>query len=226
MRPYSTSTLLPEFTKCAAIAIGVLCLAMIAGCVTTKGYSRAAATAQRIGDLRTEFEVAKVQINLTTDSLNTLVRTQGVDLRPVYAGFVKNLAQLEAEAAKISAGIDSLQARGEAYYTAWEQELPLITDTDLRARNTERLNQSREQFRAVVSTALEARAAFDPFLVELRDVQRALAYDLNPGGVAAMAPSAEQAEQNGIALKAEIDRAIAELDTLTAAISPVPPVTQ
>lgn len=194
----------------------------LSGCATSKGYTRATETTARVDDLHAELDLLKIQIDTTAGALKGLVDGQDQDLRPLFTGFVKQVDKLEAGTERVEASADRMRAQGETYYTAWELELESISDPGLRKESEERRDQARERFRALVSTVKEARAAFEPYLTDLRDIQVFLNNDLNPSGVTAISDDAEKATERGEGLRVHIDEVIAELEEVTAAMSPVP----
>jgi hypothetical protein len=57
--------------------------------------------------------------------------------------------------------------------------------------------------------ARTTEAAYEPFIGQLRDIQRALSLDLTPAGVEVAQPAFEIARQSGADLKQQIDAVLA-----------------
>ena len=112
-----------------------------------------------------------------------------------------------------------MRARASEYQTKWRQEVSNIDDPALRAAANSRAEKVRERYDGITAKANEARAAYEPFIKQLKGVQTYLSNDLTPAGVQSAGDVFDRATANGKTVGEKIDAVIAELDSVAANFS-------
>ena len=81
-----------------------------------------------------------------------------------------------------------MEKEAHKFFEEWTKSLEDIADAELQTRARERLNATRLTFSEILESGRQAGASFDVFMGGLRDQITYLGFDLNPGGIAVLAP--------------------------------------
>lgn len=199
--------------------IGLVCgvAIVVAGCETNEGrqakVARKAVTS--LDETRTELVKADQEVNQALAAMDQLT-AEPRDLKQAYSAFTTEVADASEQSKEARDRADDMRDRWQDYIATWEQQAAGISSEELRAGATERRQTVRENYSRIRDMASELQTAYEPFLRQLRDIQRALALDLTPAGVEAAKPAIETARQTGNQLKEQIDAFIDELDSTSA----------
>jgi|GEM_PF-1851167 len=195
--------------------IGLLCgvVIVVAGCETNEGrqakVARKAVTS--LEDTREELVKADQEVNQALAAMDQLA-AQPRDLKQAYRAFTTEVSDTSKQSQEAHERAEEMRERWQEYIASWEREADRLASAELRAGATERRETVRENYNRLRDVASEMQAAYEPFLKQLRDIQRALSLDLTPAGVEAAKPAIETARQTGTQLKEQIDAFIDELD--------------
>ena len=173
---------------------------------------------QSLSDTRSAIVSAKAQVNKTVAAMNNL--SSGGDLRSNYTKFSDAIAQTQSDAERARKRAEEMRSRAKEYTAKWEKEMESISSPELRASAEQRRTQVRQNFDAVSQAARDAKAAYEPFMQDLTDIQKALALDLTPAGVQAVRPTMDRVNADATTLNSKLDALIAALDRVSAGITP------
>jgi uncharacterized protein YhaN len=151
--------------------------AFMIGCAST-GPQQALKTTSSMRDTKDELLLTKAQVRATMTSLNSLVGESENDLRTQYAQYSKEVKSTDRQAKKLRDRADKMNAQSGAYFTTWEKNLETIQNPDIRKRSEERRAQAFDSYKKIDTAMQSANEAFDPFLSNLKDIQRYLGNDL------------------------------------------------
>jgi SMC interacting uncharacterized protein involved in chromosome segregation len=216
MKTYSISNSLPQLALAAA-------LTALIGCATSN-YEKGAATSTSIDDAANKIGAGKAKIAAVLTSLNDLVNVTQGDLVPKYTQFKTAVSDLQSTAKDVSDRVADMRAKGNEYFNAWDQQLALIKNEDIKSRSTERKNTVQKEFTDIQKSYTEVQISFQPFMSNLKDIQTALDSDLTMQGIASIKPAAETANQHGVKLEASVEKLDAEFRDLGVAMSTSAPV--
>jgi len=188
----------------------------------TAGKQRAGAAVSGLKETRAELMSGKAQIDKTVAAMNALRDGQG-QLPTEFATFNAELKKTEAQAAKTRARAADMRARSSEYQSKWRQEVGKIDDPALRAAANARAEKVRERYDGIAAKAGEARAAYEPFMKQLKNVQTYLSNDLTPAGVQSAGDVFDRATADGKTVGEKIDAVIAELDDVASNLSGAAP---
>lgn len=208
-----TSILVAAFAVTAALAI--------TGCATTgSGYKQADKTGKGMAEFRDEVIKAQTAINNTVAALDAVAQTAATDPRKSYEKFSKQVDQLESAAAKLSKRSQDMQASGDTYFKQWEAQMAEVQSADIKALADKRRAELQAAFANIRTVATPLKAQFDPWLAELKDLRSYLGQDLTVAGVDAAKKPIAKAQKDGVAVKESMDKLVAELNSVYAALTP------
>ncbi len=88
--------------------------------------------------------------------------------------FSDGVQRLEIESIRIRARVQAIQARGDAYFEAWSENIAQLKDPQVRAAAEHFHPQLEQAFQQIKATSKEAGDAFRPFLAGLRRIRTEL----------------------------------------------------
>ena len=193
---------------------------LFSGCGTTKGYKQADKTGVGIAEFRDEIVKGKEAIDATMKSLGDVAATANTDPRKAYNQFSKDVANLDSTADKIRKRAQSMKEQGEAYFKQWETELAQVNNPEIRSLAEQRRAKLQEAFQSIRKYTEPLKAQFDPWMSNLKDLEKYLGNDLTIGGVDAAKPLFTKTTEGGLEVQKSMDALVAELNTIAATITP------
>lgn len=197
-------------------------VALIAGC-TTANYKQGAATASALTDSANRINEGNASIDQTLSNLNDLVSNPQPDLRKQYGKFSSSVDDLGATQRDVDDKAGNMKASGAAYFEKWDLELSKINNEDIRQRGETRKQDVAARFERIATRYSDTRAAFQPFMSDLRDVQRFLGTDLTVGGLAASQTFVAKANGDAVPLRDAYAQLAAEFKGLGLSMSTAGP---
>jgi len=196
---------------------------VLAGCSSgpekTAGEERSAMAVGGLKETRGELVAAKAQINKTLSVMNAMRDGQGA-LPTEFAAYNAELKKNDEQAAKTRKRAADMQARSKQYQAKWREEMGKVEDPTLRAAAAERANKVGQSYKGITAKANEAKAAYQPFVKQLKSVQTYLSNDLTPAGVQSAGPVFDKATADGKVVNEKLDAVIAELDKVATELNP------
>ena len=166
---------------------------------------------------------ADAQVERTLGALNDLVERPQPDLRGQFRTFTSEVDSLDSMARRISSQAEAMKSRGAAYFEQWSQDLAAIQNEDIRSRSEARKQEVASRFQEIAASYTEVKTAFQPFMSDLRDVQRFLATDLTPGGLTAAKKFATKANAEAVSLRKSLAKLAGEFREMGVALTPAVP---
>jgi hypothetical protein len=194
--------------------------ALASGCGTTSGYKQADKTGAGIAEFRAEIVNGKAAIDHTVKALDQIAVTATTDPRKAFEQFSKAVVNLESTANKARKRAQDMQAQGKAYFAQWEKQLAEVKSEDIRKLAAERKSKLQETFDSIKKVAEPLKTQFDPWMSDLKDLQKFLGNDLTIAGVDAAKGLFAKAKEHGIEVQKSIDALVAELNTVAATVTP------
>jgi hypothetical protein len=193
---------------------------LAAGCGTTSGYKQADKTGAGIAEFRTEIVNAKQAIDNTVKALDQVAVSANTNPRKAYEQFSKSLANLESVAAKATKRSQDMKAQGQAYFKQWEQQLAQINDPQIKALAETQKAKLQATFDSIRKYTEPLKAQFDPWLSDLKDLNKYLGTDLSVSGVDAAKGLFTKTQAEGMEVQKSMDALVAELNTVAATLTP------
>jgi hypothetical protein len=193
---------------------------LITGCGTTAGYKQADKTGAGIAEYREEVVNTKAAVDNTMKCLDQIAVTATMNPRQAFQDFSKSMAGLESAAAKARKRGEEMKARGQAYFTQWEQQMASVKNPEIRKLAEQQKAKLQATFDSIRKYSELLRAQFDPWLSDLKDLQNYLGNDLTISGVDAAKSLFAKAQAEGMEVQKSMEALVAELNTVAATLTP------
>lgn len=211
-----------------SFSAGLLALSLT-GCSSFPGSKSAAPDAAKpVGgksinllQLRDNVKSTRVALNRTTDALNRIATAPAA--LEAYNAFSTEFAAFRKLSDTTLRDSADVRARGTALFAEWEKEVATIKSTEIRAIAETRRATLQSAYTAMITPLLAARADLTEVTNNLGDLQKALALDLTPAGIAAIKGPVDQLNRKSVVTAKSLDTLSAELDQIAAAL-PAPTV--
>jgi len=202
----------------AAVAAGVTQL--LTGCGSTTGYKQADKTGEGIAEFREEILNGKKAIDTTMKALGDVAASASTDPRKAFHTYTKAVEKLESTAADVRKRGQSMKEQGDAYFKQWEAQLAQVSNPEIRKLAEERKAKLQETFASIRKFTEPLKAQFDPWMSDLKDLQKYLSNDLTIAGVDAAKGLFTKTTNGGLEVQKSMDGLVAELNTVSATITP------
>jgi methyl-accepting chemotaxis protein len=143
-----------------------------------------------------QIDLGIKQLEATMLSLHDLTDRPAADLTVQRSAFEKNLSELEGTAKEVSETSAEMQAKGQAYFAQWEQQVASIQNEDIREQSADRRKTIEATFTKVRKEYEESKESFDPVLNDLRDIRTALRADLTLNGIDSLKSTVKKVDKN------------------------------
>ena len=203
---------------------GMLCiLMMLAGCAMTGPTGRtrpiqapvAVHAVTSIHDTRAELVRADQQVDAMVVAMDRLASAPA-NLPQVYKVYVDELSQTAWQAEQARQRAERMRAQWQQYMTAWQNEIDRLSTPELQAGAVQRGQVVRENYARLRDAARAMQDAYQPFITQLRDIQRVLSLDLTPAGVEVAKPAFDAARKSAANVKERIEAFILDIDDVSA----------
>jgi outer membrane murein-binding lipoprotein Lpp len=191
---------------------------LMAGCAS-KGYQKASETSSTIEKTARQIHKGNGQIDGVLFALSSLVNNPEANIKPQFDKFDIALSKLEELSNNVNEQAAAMQAQGASYFRTWDEELAKIQNEDIRSRSADRKNVVAGRFDKVRISYVKTKAAFVPFMSDLKDIRTALATDLTVAGVASIKSTANTAQHNVTPLRESMTELETDFKALGVSIS-------
>ncbi len=201
-----------------SVAVALMSLACLAtGCSSSGQAKEKEAAVEGITDVAKKLESGQAQCDKVVASIDQL--QAGGDLNAAFKNYTATVADVEAAGKGVASRRESMKANREAYIAKWQKDLESIQNPDVRAALAERKQKVAADFDQIGRSTDAVRDAYTPLLKNLQEIQKALALDVNPAGVAAMKKPLDLAKAETATLKTKIAVLQAELTAIAGGMS-------
>lgn len=209
---------------CQTVTVVAL-VVTIAGC-STPGRSSATKATGGLEAVQQRLVSGEQQLNATVESLADLVNNPQADVRPQYKKYLDNLGKLEAQIKKGRAERSAMQTQAEAYFAKWENDIQSIQNEEIKKAAQSRRDAMKASFQKISGEFSKAKPVFDAFMRDLKEIQKALDFDLTPGGITVIKPIVGKVQEEATKVKANIATIRAELGSVAASMAATAPSSQ
>ena len=200
-------------------AMTVAATVLITGCKTS-GYQQADKTGAGVASFRDEIVKGKAAVDATMKSLGDIASTANTDPRKAFEQYTKDVANLDSQATKIKKRAQDMKEQGQAYFAQWQEQMGQVSNPEIRALSEQRKAKLQETFDAIKKYTEPLKAQFDPWMSDLKDLQKYLSNDLTIAGVDAAKSLFTKTQNAGLEVQKSMDGLVTELNTLAATITP------
>jgi hypothetical protein len=200
----------------------IIATGFVTGCASDN-YKKGASTAAALTKSSDMITKGNICIDESLANLNDLVSNPNPDLRKQFKAFNASVNDLGSTTKDVANKAEEMKSQGMAYFAKWDEEAGKMRNEDIRNRSEARKHEVVSRFERISQQYDETQIAFQPFMSDLRDVQRFLATDLTAGGLAAIREAAAKANRDAVPVKASLGRLSEEYQGLGIAMSPTVP---
>ena len=161
---------------------------LFTGCGTTAGYKQADKTGAGIAEFREEIVKGKTAIDNTMTALNQIAASANTDPRKAYEQYIKRLGDLNSAADRVKKRAQEVKEQGQAYFKQWEKQMAEVQNSEIRILAEQRKTKLQQTFDTIKQYTEPLKAEFDPWVSDLKDLQKYLSNDLTIAGVDAAKP--------------------------------------
>jgi chromosome segregation ATPase len=194
---------------------------MMAGCKSSN-YEQGAAAGAGLQESADKMGQGNAKIDAALAALNDLVNKPG-DLPTQFKTYSTAVSDLESTAKDVQSKVASMRGKGDAYFTAWDQQTAQIQNEDIKNRSAARKEEMMKRFSDIKTNYTQASETFKPFMQDLKDIQTALATDLTPGGVSAIKGAADKANKDAVPVKDSLNKLVGQFKDLGVAMGAAKP---
>jgi len=203
-----------KFTLLAGFAIA------LAGCATTDTATEAPKPRNGIVEYQQIATDAQKSIQAALQVIDR-VGSHAAPFSPkACQAFSGQVERLEAESVQVRARSQAMQARGNAYFENWQENLDRMEDPKVRELARERRADLEASFGKIKLGSQEARQSFQPFLAGLQQLRTALEKDPNAMAADSNKELVRAAAKNGRQVQACLTGIQDELRNMTAMLTP------
>ena len=175
--------------------------------------------ASSIGDARTEASRTAEQLKATLAALTKLSAQKSGNLRPAYDAFAAEIPRTDAAAESTRTRARWMAGDGMQYFTDWQNTIKAINNASLQKKAQKRFDKVKTSYGKVEVAMQSAAEKFNPFLSDLKDIQKTLSTDVTAGGVKAVRSTVRSANWNHHAVDGAIQSALKEMNKMEKALS-------
>jgi hypothetical protein len=182
------------------VSTALLTAGFVTGCASDN-YHKGADTAAALNHSADLIAKSGSQIDDSLAALNDLLAHPQPDLRGQYQAFVVAVDHLGATAGDVADKNKAMRVQGADYFAGWDHEIALMQNEDIRNRSEARRIQVAAKFDHISQQYDAVSIAFQPYMSDLRDVQKYLSTDLTSGGLSAIREIAAKTTRDAVPLK-------------------------
>ena len=210
-----------KYMQLLTLAASTLAAAVLmTGCGSTAGYKQADKTGAGIAGFRDEIVKGKAAIDNAVEALGLVASSATTDPRGPFEQYSKSVSVLESVAIKAGKRSADMKAQGQAYFKQWETEMAQVSNPEIRKLAEGRKAKLQGSFDSIRKFSEPLKAQFDPWMSNLKDLQKYLANDLTIAGVDAAKGLFAKTRAEGVEVQKSMDGLIAELNTIAATLTP------
>lgn len=166
------------------------------------------------------IEKGKMEVDKANASLDQMVA--GKDMADAFKDYTASVSEIEKAGTKAKERRQEMEENRDAYIAKWQKELETMQNPDVKKALAARQEKVKANFTRIQQAMAAARDAYNPYLQNIKEIQKGLSLDLNPSGVKAMTPAITKAKAEGETLKAKLSALQAELTEIAGSMSPTP----
>lgn len=196
----------------------LICGCMLINCGCAPKAQMAPETATGLVELRHALATGKICMERAIEALEDVSQSPRANTQIQIELFAREMAALDAEAARIR-GIDNrIQAAAETHFAAWETEIKNVRNPKIAAVGEQRHKKTRETMEGIRSKMHDASIAVRPLMSNLQDINNYLAKDKTAEAVQGMRQSIEDTLKMKTNSINKIDAVIAYIDDVTRSV--------
>jgi archaellum component FlaC len=205
---------LVTFTLCIVGAAAI-------GCKSSGQSGESESAVSTMKETAATLDQAKKEVNDVVAAMDKL--SAPGDLKKSFENYHKQVAEITSAGERASARWKSMKAKQQEWTKKWESEAAAMTNPDVKKSMDERRQVVRDSFTKVEASAGEVKSAYQPFLKDVKEIEKALSLNLSTPTVQSLQPAMTKAKESSVVLNQKIDALSATVKDLMSGITPPAP---
>ena len=173
----------------------------------------------RVEEARDAQMESKDQFKSALDRFSTVLGFEGGDLEEKYEQLNDEYEESEAKAEAVRERIAKVEDVAEALFEEWEDELSQYTSQSMQRSSERKLNQTRSEYKKLITAMKRAEAKMDPVLGAFRDQVLFLKHNLNARAISSLKEELVSVRSDISILIKEMENSIGEADAFIKSLS-------
>ncbi len=174
----------------------------------TQGQKELEDLSAQIAKLSSQLEEGKADLQQTMAEHDAIVNNKDGDFVGHFKKFSKGIERVEKGREGVRSRVQKVKDAAAPYFTRWKDDNVKITDPGLRERDAKNMEATRVRYDEIYKRGDEAKAAYEPLMVTLRNHHQFWANNLNATSAAQMKGDSEALDKNANALYGLIDKVV------------------
>lgn len=198
--------------KLALITTSLLlgALTMLSGCATT-GMQRSEKAGVTMKTVEQDIQKALAQVDVTSASLDELVRPGQSDPKKAYNKYSDNVGKMDHDAKVLFDHTDKMSAQGKNYFEEWQKQGNAYTNPEIQTLSEQRRSEMSAVYVKISEASVGVKGAAKAYLSNINQIKSYLSTDLTPKGIDSIAPVARQANIDGNNLRSSVQPVLAAI---------------
>jgi hypothetical protein len=158
-----------------------------------------------VEDTRNNIEKAKAEIDTTMGAYNGIVNAEVDNPEKAYKSLTKDISNSEKAWKKATSSFDKMHKAGDKLFASWQKEVDAFSNEQMKQISMDRLEDATAKNQKMSDQVAAAQAAYEPFMISLKDQALFMGRDLSPAAIEALQPLAEELNASAATLLASID---------------------
>ena len=173
----------------------------------------------RVEEARDAQMESKDQFKSALDRFSTVLGFEGGDLEEKYEQLNDEYEESESKAEAVRERIAKVEDVAEALFEEWEDELSQYTSQSMQRSSERKLNQTRSEYKKLITAMKRAEAKMDPVLGAFRDQVLFLKHNLNARAISSLKEELVSVRSDISILIKEMENSIGEADAFIKSLS-------
>jgi hypothetical protein len=162
--------------------------ALVGACSSTgsKGQSELADLTGEISKLQKQLEGGKADLQSTMSEHDAIVNNTDGEFVMHYKKYCKGIETVEKDREGVRERVQDVKDAAAPYFGTWKEDNAKITDPGLRDRDAKNMEATRARYEEIFKAGDEAKAAYEPLMVTLKNHRQFWSNNLNAESAAQM----------------------------------------
>ncbi len=162
------------------------CSSMYYNTMEKFGYPKRDILVDRVEAAADAQASAQEQFQSALDQFTSVVQVENTELKQAYEKLNDAYENSRQSAQRVSSRIDSVESVADALFDEWEDELDRYQSPELKRISARRLEETRVQYRKMLSSMRRAEKSMQPVLEKFEDNVLFLKHNLNAQAIGSL----------------------------------------
>lgn len=181
-------------------------VAIVAVSCASSGVSRTDNLMNSLDSLSKASTTARASIDQLAGTMKSIMGGAGGDPRGAFAKYQADVNSVAGAKSSVESAGASVRKAMDAHFAAWEKDANEMQNPDIRAASMKRRDEARTALSGLEPALTKAKATYDSFIGNLRDIEKLLGADLSANGVSAAESTIEKAADESKDVKESLEK--------------------